>query len=152
MPAFSISCSFCIANCIRRMFLITQYLANEAFRMNTLADRKQSACGFPLFVRQLSQMCQRCILRLNLTSYSASSTVTIDFKLADIKLESSEAYLPKLEKNLSKGFEIIDIFCKNAFLNICRYLKCFYTYKKINNIFLKFDYSLLRMPKIIEIS
>ena len=32
---------------------------------------------------------------------AASSTVTIDFKLADIKLESSEAYLPKLEKNLS---------------------------------------------------
>ena len=33
--------------------------------------------------------------------YAASSTVKIDFKLADIKLESSEAYLPKLEKNLS---------------------------------------------------
>ena len=30
-----------------------------------------------------------------------SSTITIDFKLADTKLESSEAYLPKLEKNLS---------------------------------------------------
>ena len=29
-----------------------------------------------------------------------SSMVTIDFKLADIKLESSEAYLLKLEKNL----------------------------------------------------
>ena len=38
----------------------------------------------------------------------------IDFKLADIRLESSEAYLPKLEKNLSQGFEIIDIFGKNA--------------------------------------
>ena len=24
-------------------------------------------------------------------------------------------------------------------------------YKKMNNIFLKFDYSLLRMPKIVEI-
>ena len=45
--------------------------------------------------------------------------VTIDFKLADIKLESSEAYLPKVEKNLPQGFEIIDIFCKNAVLNIC---------------------------------
>ena len=31
----------------------------------------------------------------------ASSKVTIDFKLADIKLESSEAYVLKLEKNLS---------------------------------------------------
>ena len=39
-----------------------------------------------------------------------SSTVTIDFKLADIKLEFSDAHLPKLEKNLSLGFEIIDIF------------------------------------------
>ena len=29
-------------------------------------------------------------------------------------LESSEAYLLKLEKNLSLGFEIIDIFCKTA--------------------------------------
>ena len=27
----------------------------------------------------------------------------------------------------------------------------FYTYKKINNIFLKFEHSLLRMRKIIEI-
>ena len=66
-----------------------------------------------------------------------SSTVTIDLKIADIKLESSEAYLLKLEKN--------------AVLNACRCLKGFYTYKKINNSFLKFDYSLLRMPKIIEI-
>ena len=33
-----------------------------------------------------------------------SSTVTIDFKLADIKLESSKAYLLKLEKNLPYGF------------------------------------------------
>ena len=71
--------------------------------------------------------------------------VTIDFKLADTKLESSEAYLPKLI------FEIIDTFCENAVLNIRRYLKSFFTYKKINNIFLKFDHLLLRMPKIVEI-
>ena len=45
----------------------------------------------------------------------ASSTVTIDFKLANIKLESSDAYLPKLEKNLSQGFEIIDILKKMRF-------------------------------------
>ena len=45
--------------------------------------------------------------------------VTTDFKLAEIKLESSVAYLPKLKKSLSNGFEIIDIFfCKNAVLNI----------------------------------
>ena len=78
--------------------------------------------------------------------------VTIDFKLAEIKLESSGAYLPKLEKSLSKGFEIIDIFfCKNAVLNMCRYLKRFYTYKKITSIFLKFDHFLLGMPKTMEI-
>ena len=59
--------------------------------------------------------------------------------------------MPKLEKNLSQGFEIIDVFCKNAAINICRYLKCFHTYKKINSILLNFDHSLLRMPKIIEI-
>ena len=45
----------------------------------------------------------------------------------------------------------IDIFCKNAVLNTCRYLKRFYTYKKMNSIILKFDHSLLRMPKIIGI-
>ena len=66
-----------------------------------------------------------------------SFTLTIDFKIAGIKLESSEAYLLKLEKN--------------AVLNACGCLKGFYTYKKINNKFLKFDYSLLRMPKITEI-
>ena len=80
-----------------------------------------------------------------------SSTVTIAFKLADVKLESAEAYLLKLGKNLSWDFEVIYIFLKNAALNICRYLKSFYTYKKINNIFLKFHYYLLQMSKIIEI-
>ena len=63
-------------------------------------------------------------------------------KLVDIKLESSEAYLLKLEKNLSQGFEVIDIFCNNAVLNMCRYFKLFYTCKNINNIFLNFDYCL----------
>ena len=59
--------------------------------------------------------------------------------------------MPKLEKNLSRGFEIIDICCKNEVLNVRRYLKRFDTYKKINNIFLKFGHSLLRTPKIMEI-
>ena len=77
--------------------------------------------------------------------------ITIDFKIADIKLESSQAYLLKLEKNLSSGFEVIDIFYKNAVLNACQYLKRFYAYKKINNSFLKFYYSLLRMQKLVEI-
>ena len=75
--------------------------------------------------------------------------VTIDFKLADIKQESSEAYLLNLGKNcLSWDFEVIYIFRKNEVLNICRYLKNVHTYKKINNIFLKYS---LRAPKIIEI-
>ena len=80
-----------------------------------------------------------------------SSTVTIAFELADIKLENYEAYLLKLGKNLSWDFEVIFIFRKNAVLNICRYLKSFYTYKKINIVFLKFHYYLFSMPKIIEI-
>ena len=78
--------------------------------------------------------------------------VTIHFKLADIKLESFEAHLRKLKKNLSYGLEIIEIFCKNVVLNICRYLKPFYTYKKINNNFLKLENSLFRMPKLMAIS
>ena len=77
--------------------------------------------------------------------------VTIDFKLADTKLKSTEAYLLKLGKNLLQEFKVIYIFCKNVVLNICQYLKGFYTYKKINSIFIKFHNSLIRMPKIIEI-
>ena len=69
--------------------------------------------------------------------------VTIAFKLADVKLESSEA---------SWDFEVIYIFSKNEVLNICRYLKGFYIYKKTNNIFFKFYQYLFGMPEIIEIS
>ena len=137
----------------RRMFLITQFLATEALGKNTHADMRQSASSFPLFVSKLSKMCKSCILRLNLTSQLFVQRV-LRSRLTQTciyKLESSEAYLPKLEKNLSQGFEIVVIFCKNAVLNICRSLKRFYTYKKIKNIFLKFNYSLLRMPKIMEI-
>ena len=81
-----------------------------------------------------------------------SSTVTIDFKLADTKLESSETYLLKLGKNLSWNFEVIYFFRKNAVLDICRHLKRFCIYKKINNIFLEVRHYLLRIPKIMEIS
>ena len=75
----------------------------------------------------------------------------IAFKLADVKLENSEAYLLKLGKNLSQDVEVIYIFSKNDVLNICRYLKGFYIYKKINNIFFKFYQYLFGMPEIIEI-
>ena len=68
--------------------------------------------------------------------------VMIDSKLADIKLESPDAYLAKLKKNLSWGFQVIDIFCKYAVLIIYRYLKRFYTNRKINSIYLKLDHSL----------
>ena len=91
------------------------------------------------------------MLWVRTTFCGAISTVTIAFKLADIKLESSEAYLLELGKNLSWDFEVIFIFRKTEVLNICRYLKSFYTYKKINNIFLKFHHYLLRMQKIVEI-
>ena len=64
---------------------------------------------------------------------AASSTVTIAFKLADVKLESSEAHLLKLGKNLSWDFEFIYIFRKNEVLNICRHLKGFYTFKEKKN-------------------
>ena len=37
-----------------------------------------------------------------------------DFKLAEVKLESSEAYLLRLGKNLSWDFEVIYIFCKTV--------------------------------------
>ena len=42
--------------------------------------------------------------------------VTIDFKLADIKLDSSESYLLKLGENLSKDFKVIYTFVKMRFL------------------------------------
>ena len=58
---------------------------------------------------------------------SEKKPLTIAFKLADVKLETPEAYLLKLEKNLSWNFEVIYILRKNAVLNICRYLKGFYT-------------------------
>ena len=78
--------------------------------------------------------------------------VTIAFKRADVKLKSSEAYLLKLWKHLSWDFEVICIFRKNVILNVCRYLKGFYVYKKANNIFLKFNHYLFGVPEIIEIS
>ena len=57
--------------------------------------------------------------------------MTIAFKLADVKLESSEAYLLKLGKNLLWDFEIICIFRKNAVLYICPYLKVFIPTRKL---------------------
>ena len=104
-------------------------------------------------MRQLSQRCFSIVFEgLIWPAFcAASSTVTIAFKLADVKLESSEAYLLKLGKNLSWDFEVIYIFSKKEVLNICRYLKGFYIYKKTNSIFFKFYQYLFGMPEIIEI-
>ena len=84
---------------------------------------------------------------------AASSTVTIDFKIADIKLGSSSGLFAEVREKSVLGLQSYrHCLKKNAVFNInaCRYLKGFYTYKKINNSFLKFDHSLLRMPKNIK--
>ena len=43
-----------------------------------------------------------------------NSRLTSNLQCRDIELESSEAYLMKLEENLSYDFEVTLIFCKNA--------------------------------------
>ena len=84
-----------------------------------------SGGSFLLFVRQLSQMCYPCILRLNLTSYLCSDFYGHDwFQTCRYKTRGLWGLFAE-EKILSYGFEIIDIFCKNAVLNICRYLNIF---------------------------
>ena len=55
-------------------------------------------------------------------------------KLAE--LESSEAYLLKYGKNLSSiVLKLRTLFYRNEVLQICSYLKRFYSSVKINNIF-----------------
>ena len=125
---------------------------NKALGKNTLADRRQSVGNLPLFVRQLSEMCQPCILRSNLTSMCSEFYVhDIEFKLAVMKLESSEACLLKLENNSVVSFQVIDIFCKHSLFKKCLNLKRFYTFQNISKSSLKLHYSLLSMPKIIQI-
>ena len=77
--------------------------------------------------------------------------VTIDFKLADIKLESSEALLLKLGEKSVVGFQSYLHFLLKCGFKYKLISPTFYTCKKINNIFLKFHHSLLWMPTIIEI-
>ena len=49
-------------------------------------------------------------------------------KLADIKLENSEACLIKYGKKLlSSGFKNMDIICRKQDFKICLYLKRFYS-------------------------
>ena len=62
----------------------------------------------------------------------------------------------KLGKNLSWDFEVVYSFRKNGVLNTCRYLKGFYTYKKINILFVlsqfrgTFGKDDGKIPKIIK--
>ena len=77
--------------------------------------------------------------------------VTIDFKLADIKLESSETYLLKLGEKSVAGFGSYLHFLSKCSFKYKLISQTFYTCQKINNIFLKFHHSLSWMPTIIEI-
>ena len=80
-------------------------------------------------------------------------TVTIDFKLTGIKVESSETYLLKLEKNLSLGSvsKLLTFFVKIRFKHMPISQAFLYLQENKKNIFLKLHHFLLRMPKIIEI-
>ena len=72
--------------------------------------------------------------RFNLFTFFRADLIQSE---ASWKLSSTSDWLMTAWKNVNK----------NGVLTICRYLKRFYTYKKINNLFLKFDHSLLRMSK-----
>ena len=80
------------------MFLITQLIATEALGKNTLQIGNTPPAVFLYswvsFHKYVSVAFEGLIC-------AACSTFMIDFVLAHIKLETSEAYLPKLEKNLS---------------------------------------------------
>ena len=69
----------------------------------------------------------------------------------DKELESSEAILLNVGKICRGISKLFTLFGKKKVFNGGRYLKRFCTYKKINKIFLMFNYSLLKMPKIVEI-
>ena len=64
-----------------------------------------------------------------------SCMLTIDFKLADMKLESSQWDLfnaEVTEKSVVGDFEDIYLFCKNSVLNICRDTQTFLSASKEN--------------------
>ena len=83
-----------------RRFLITLFLAIKlqvgiSFHIGDIVCRHSTSIRMSAFTDVLPAFC------------AASPTVTIAFKLADVKLESFEAYLLKLGKNLSQDFEVI---------------------------------------------
>ena len=66
---------------------------------------------------------------------AASSTVSIAFKPADIKLvrELWGLFSEVREKSVVGFRTYLHFFRKNEVLNICRYLKGFYTFKEKKN-------------------
>ena len=100
-------------------------------------------------------MCQRSIFFFKVKFdqhfvQRATCMVMIDFTLADIKLESSDTYLLKTRKNLSQDFKDISIYHKHVVLKIRRYLKGFYTYKKINKSFHAYKQVQATLSKILK--
>ena len=124
-------CSSCTANCIRHRFQITQFLTKKLWARITLQIGDSATAVFPYCASAFTKYVLAFHWSLNLTSILCCEFYGHDWFL---KLESSKVHLLKLKKNLSYGFELIDIFCKTAILNICCYLKPIYTYKKINSI------------------
>ena len=77
----------------------------------------------------------------------------IDFELADIKLESSEANFLKLvlEKICRRISKLFKFFVKMQFETVYADISdVFIPTRNWNNIFLKFHHFLLRIPKIVE--
>ena len=62
-------------------------------------------------------------------------------KLADTKLESSDAYLIKYGKNWHLALKLWTFFGRNQVFKICSDLKRFYSDYKINYIFFKFKHN-----------
>ena len=106
---------------LRRRFLITRFLAIKLWARISLQIGDNTSILFPyLFVNFHKINLLACVLRSNFSwpaFCAVSSTVTIDFKLTGIKVESSETYLLTLEKNLSLGSvsKLLTFFAKIRF-------------------------------------
>ena len=100
------------------------------------ASELSSFTSASLTARGRRTRCTKCWSNLTLKCY-ANTSVKVDTRI-EVECRQTISYL--------KGCSYL-----SAVLNICLYLKGSYTYKKINNISLKFHYYLLRIPKIVEI-
>ena len=125
--SFQFSCG---ANCIHRRFLITQFLAMKLWvRIPLQIGDRQSVGTLPLFVRQLSTLCYRGILRLNSTSILCSQLYGLDW-LQTYRYKTREPWGVSVSK-------LFTLFVKMLFEVIYRYLESLFIYKKISNIFFK---------------